>query len=378
MTLYHNAETGFLGDFLRGDPGAPWTKVLDMPGAPLDSVVDWWRQIDKGDLQSDWHPSLQGYPEVPRTRGLAGSGVNIFPPRYSNFETDILPLMALDGCKVEKKSPGFNGKFSVRITALEDNAECWLTPSKNEFNIKLTPHLRWIISGYFSAPRESMLFSVLINVVDVYGGSAKNIVEVTSTGPAKSTWDRQWGKLDFTEYDGVAAQLGFKLLHAGDVLDMDSFMLEELMGDTVQPSAYYCPPTVTDGEQIVDKSLTWSTSATSVNWTRLAKSTLAQTIWPPTIPSARIRGKMVLRGVLEIRRITFKKKATIVHTLKRAGVLVREVKITAMPGQEYIQNVMEHVDNSGDLGAIPYDFQLNCAEENIDWRGTGTIFETKR
>lgn len=379
MTLYHNPETGFLGDFLRGDPGSPWTKVLDMPGAPLSDVCDWWREVDKGDLQSDWHPSLQGYPEVPRTRGLAGSGVNIFPPRYSNFETDILPLMVLKDCTVEKKSPGFNGKYSIRIKATADNAECWLTPKMSEFNIKLTPNLRWIISGYFSSPKESMLFTVLINVVDVYGGSTKNITTVTSTGSAKSTWDRQWGKLDFSDYDGVAAQLGFRLLHAGDILDMDAFMLEELMGDTVQPSAYYCPPTVTDGEQIVSNSLTWSTSATSVSWTRLIKSTLPQTIWLPTIPSARIRGKMVLRGVLEIKRLgNLKKKATLIHTLKRAGVTVREVKVSAMPGQEYLQNVMEHVDNSGDLGAIPYEFQFNCPEENVEWRGTGTIFETKR
>lgn len=378
MTLYRNDTTGFLGDFLTGAPGAGWTLIPDMPGAPLTDVVNWWRDVDKGDLISDWHPSLQGGNEVPRPRGLAGSGVNIFPPRYSNWEGELLPPIVTTGCTVQRVSPGFNGEYALRIIASEDNAECWLTPSLSEYNIKVTPNLRWILSGYFSSPKESMTFTALVNLTDVYGSNLINLEKSITTGATAHTFSRAWGSLQLAAYNGVGGQVGLRLAHAGDILDVDAAMLEEWIGDVLQPSAYFCPPVITDGEQVVKDTLSWSKSATVTVWQTLAPSLLPYTLWAPTVPEARIRGKLVLRGVTEIHRNDTTGTATLIATLKRAGVTVREVRLTAMPGQEYLQVVIEHVDETGDTAAIPFTFSLNCPEETIEWRGTGVITETKR
>lgn len=250
MSLYRNTVTEFLGIFRTGDPGGDWTAVPEIPGAPIGATTLGWRKLDQNVATvTDWHPSLtEDQVQPPKPSGLAGSGVNIFASRYASWESqDGLPAMAMDGVEVRLVSGGFHGNWRLRITATADNGTLWFAKSSTDYNIKITPNRRWIISAYFAALSE-LPFTWLIQRTDAYGGSVNLIETALTTGLVGGQWERQHIDIDWLAFDSVRANMGIRLNTAGDVIDIDAIMLEELLGDDITPSAYADPAWQPSGE----------------------------------------------------------------------------------------------------------------------------------
>lgn len=376
MSLYREDATGFIVD-LPGLPGAGYTALGSPPVAPMSAVMEWWRDLDRGTLTSAWHPSLIGGMETPKPPGLAGSGINIFPARYSNFEEERLPVIVTNGCTIEMVPGGFNGANRLQITATADNGEVWLTPSLNTYNIKLTPNLRWILSGYFGAGVSNFAFTALA-LTAAANGSAGATYEFPVTLDASWKWVRRHAALDLREDHSTGALFGVRLATTGDVLAIDALMLEELLGDTVQPSAYSCAPTIVSGDQVDTGSLSFSMAVMGGDFEPQAVSPFPVYSWFPVVPEARFRGKIALSCTVEVFRPDANGFDDIVLTIQRESVTVKTVTVTFVPGQRYGIIHGEYVDNSGVLDAINYQLGLHCATTAFHARGSGRILEVKK
>jgi len=379
MTLYRHDATGFIGNFVAAPPGAGYTEIADASHGPLASVTEWWRAIDRGSLTSDWHPSLLGGTEIPKPPGLAGSGINIMAARYSSFEEpDGLPPIATNGCTVERLSGGFHGGTRLRVTATVDHGEVWLAPTANTFNIRLTPNLRWIFSAYLSAPVASQPFTALIATASANGGSGDVHTILGESGAVAGSWERRWTLLDLRQENASAALFGLRLPTAGTVLDIDAIMVEELLGDTVQPSAYYAPPVMISGDQVIPNTLSFSIAGERREYETLSAGAW-HVAWPVTVPATPLfRNKILLHGLLTLQRPDASGTATFQHRIYRNGEVMHDTAITAVPGQSYVQLSILAVDPSYDINEIAYEFRLCCEEESFAWKGTAVIQEVRK
>lgn len=356
------------------DPGDGSTPIPGMPVGPLSAVAEWWRAVDRGSLASDWHPSLQGGMETPKPAGLAGSGVNIWPPRYSNFEeVDGLPPFYTDGCEVSRVAGGYNGGYRLLIRATVDNGECWFTNGPDSYNIKLTPNLSWIISGFFINDAVAQGFTGRFLTSE--GGDYEIPAEVE---PASGAWKRKSTTLDLRQDGSIAGMFGVRIPNAGGVLQADALMLEEWVGSDPTPSAYFCPPTIVTGDQIIAGTVSYSHAAQSDEFAVRPPSESSVIIWTPIAPAARFRGPITITGVTEVHRENLTDNALAVVSFFRNGVLMREVKHTLMAGQEWAVIPCEWVDQSYDLAEISYQIGFHCPTESLSTRGVGKIIEVKK
>lgn len=303
MALYIQNSTGFLCEF-ASNPGAGYTAVSSQPTDTLTNRVNWWRDRDKGSQTSDWHPSLQGGSETPKPPGTAGSGVNIMAYRYSSFEEpDGLPSLYLTNITAARNATGYNGSYRLSLTSSASNGTAYLTPLSNVYNVKLTQNLRWIVSLYV-APATSIArsFNVLIKT------SASGTVYTLpfTSGAVANTWTRVYAELDLRSDTSVGAQLGIQIASSGVRLDFDAVMIEELVGDTVEPSAYYAPISYIDGAQIVNGSITGTEIASAtITGTNIASATITgSNIGTATITGANIANATITGGNIQSATIT--------------------------------------------------------------------------
>lgn len=303
MALYLQNSTGFLCEFAT-NPGAGYTAVSSQPTDTLTNRVNWWRDRDKGSQTSDWHPSLQGGSETPKPPGTAGSGVNIMAYRYSSFEEpDGLPSLYLTNITAARNATGYNGSYRLSLTSSAANGTAYLTPLSNVYNVKLTQNLRWIVSLYV-APYTSAAqsFNVLIKT------SASGTVYTLpfTSGAVADTWTRVYAELDLRSDTSVGAQLGIQIASSGVRLDFDAIMIEELVGDTVEPSAYYAPISYIDGAQIVNGSITGTEIANAtITGANIASATISgSNIGTATITGANIANATITGGNIQSATIT--------------------------------------------------------------------------
>lgn len=303
MALYTQNSTGFLCEF-ASPPGAGYTAVASQPTDTLTNRVTWWRDRDKGGLSSDWHPSIQGGTEVAKPPGTAGSGVNIMAYRYSSFEEpDGLPSLYLSGVTAARNATGYNGSYRLSLTSTVSNGFAYLTPLSNIYNIKLTQNLRWIVSLYV-APTTSVARS--FNVLIKTSGSGTVYTLPFTTGAVANTWTRVYAELDLRSDTSVGAQLGIQIATSGVRLDFDAIMIEELIGDTVLPSAYYAPISYIDGAQIVNGSITGTEIANAtITGANIGSGTITGgNIGTATITGANIANSTITGGNIQSATIT--------------------------------------------------------------------------
>jgi hypothetical protein len=252
MALYREDATGFLVELSA--PASGYTAVAAMPTDTLANRVNWWRSrdVDAALGQSSvWHPSIQSAnPEVPKPPGLAGSGINICSYRYSAFEEAALPPLALTSCTASQQSGGYNGVKCLRLTASAANGEGYLNGSSSQYNIKLTPNKKWIISLWArSITTGSRAFTVLIKTSGT--GAIYSGLSFTTSSTA-GTWTRFSGVLDLTADASSNAVMGLRIAVSGAIIEVDGLMMEEQIGDGTNASAYYAPDSSIDGSQLDD------------------------------------------------------------------------------------------------------------------------------
>lgn len=69
MALYRETATGFVQEY-ASNPGAGYTLISTMPTASIDARAEWWRDLDKWNQTSAWHPSLGSTAEDPNDNFL--------------------------------------------------------------------------------------------------------------------------------------------------------------------------------------------------------------------------------------------------------------------------------------------------------------------
>ena len=70
MALYREDATGFVQEHAT-NPGAGYTAISAMPTTSIPDRAEWWRDLDKWNQTSDWHPSLDDTVEDPNDNYLA-------------------------------------------------------------------------------------------------------------------------------------------------------------------------------------------------------------------------------------------------------------------------------------------------------------------
>lgn len=70
MALYREDATGFVQEHAT-NPGAGYTAISAMPTTNIDAKAEWWRDLDKWNQTSDWHPSLASDAEDPNNNFLS-------------------------------------------------------------------------------------------------------------------------------------------------------------------------------------------------------------------------------------------------------------------------------------------------------------------
>lgn len=238
MALYREEATGFVCEF-ASSPGAGYTLIDVQPSDTLTNRVNWWRDVDKWDQTSEWHPSLQsGAEEVPGNDTRAGSGINIMPDDYSSFEWagDISPVFTQSASYSRTAAAFYAGQYGVRLTLSGAGGYIGLASSSTTYNIVLTASSKWIFSGFFR-PTTASAQTVTITLVTASGSYS-----ITGTTEASSSvWKRISGVFDLSADTSLGAQIRISTSTTAAGLDFDAIMLEEKVGPYDTPSAYYSP-----------------------------------------------------------------------------------------------------------------------------------------
>lgn len=69
MALYRETATGFVQEH-SSDPGAGYTLISTMPTTSINARAEWWRDVDKWNQTSAWHPSLGSTAQDPNDNFL--------------------------------------------------------------------------------------------------------------------------------------------------------------------------------------------------------------------------------------------------------------------------------------------------------------------
>lgn len=240
--LYRSDTTRALAIHLS-DPGAGWTKIADMPPGPLSAIVNWWRALDLDTAESQWHPTTQSVDdEVARPPGIAGSGVNILPRRYSSFDGDTLPPIMASNLTAELWPDGYNASQCVTLKSNGTDGYIWFCAHEADWPVKLTANKRWIISVFTRAPVASQPYTARLNITS--NGAISELLEYSAeTSDIANLWKRQSLALDFTDKDATNLRFGIKFSgSAGQSMSIDAIMIEEWLGDSQIPSAFVDGP----------------------------------------------------------------------------------------------------------------------------------------
>ena len=238
MSLYRQTATGFVCEFATS-PGSGYTLISAQPTDTLANRVNWWRDVDVGNLTSTWHPSEIAGPEVPGRDTNAGSGINLMPNDYASFEwAGSMPPNYTSGMTVNRTAAAtYHGQYGVRLTTTSAGGTVWLAASGSVFNIALSPSSKWIVSAYVRPLTNAAVSGTLRLKTQ---GGATHSVSFTS-GASSSGWVRVSGVFDLSADTSEFGQLGISLTNNSTSLDIDGLMLEEKIGPYDTASVWYSP-----------------------------------------------------------------------------------------------------------------------------------------
>ncbi len=238
MSLYRQDATGFVCEFATS-PGSGYTLISAQPTDTLANRVNWWRDVDVGNLTSTWHPSEIAGPEVPGRDTNAGSGINLMPNDYASFEwAGSMPPNYTSGMTVNRTAAAtYHGQYGVRLTTTSAGGTVWLAASGSVFNIALSPSSKWIVSAYVRPLTNAAVSGTLR--LKTQGGTTHS-ASFTS-GASSSGWVRVSGVFDLSADTSEFGQLGISLTNNSTSLDIDALMLEEKIGPYDTASVWYSP-----------------------------------------------------------------------------------------------------------------------------------------
>lgn len=238
MALYRQDSTGFIGEF-AADPGAGYTAIDAQPTDTLTNRVNWWRDVDKWEQDSDWHPSIQsGAAEIPGNDSRAGSGINIMPNDYASFEwaAAISPVYTQTASYSRTAAAAYAGQYGVRLTLSGSGGYLGLAASSTSYNIVLAASSKWIFSGFFRPTTASAQTVTVTLVTPLDSYAITGVTEASS-----STWKRISGVFDLSADTSIIGLIHISTSTTSASLDLDALMLEEKVGPYEEPSAFYTP-----------------------------------------------------------------------------------------------------------------------------------------
>ncbi|NQZ53211.1 MAG: DUF1983 domain-containing protein [Piscirickettsiaceae bacterium] len=180
------------------------------------------------------------------TDNLAGSGVNIVSAEYAVLESTLPTLgsVSATGTPTVDAVVAYFGSQSLKIAATGADAYVYLGANSTDYNIKMSPNKKWIVSAMVRA-------SAISKDGELYVRTADSGVHysLSFTSPAISdTWVRVFGTVDLTSDDSTSMIM--RVDNDGGVgVDMffDGLMIEEQIGSLNNPSSYALPAGVGGG-----------------------------------------------------------------------------------------------------------------------------------
>lgn len=168
-----------------------------------------------------------------------GKGVNIMPARYATFnEAGLPPVAAFNGTAL-MASVGYFTNKSLRLEATAADGHVYLGTTGTDYNIKLTPNKKWIVSFFVNCSAGSSISGdVYIRTADT--GTFYN--QTFTSSPTANTWVRKSRVFDLTNDSSTLAILRLDCNTSGQIFRFDGIMIEELIGDVTTASAFHEPP----------------------------------------------------------------------------------------------------------------------------------------
>jgi hypothetical protein len=171
----------------------------------------------------------------------AGSGVNIVPGQYANFEDPSIPFSNVANADVFIDTTfGYFQGSSLKFDSINSNhctAACTSSYSADGANIRLTPGKKWIVSFWAYQTSFKQINVYFSTGTNDYGGSVSGL-------GSTYTWVRVSRVIDMTAQTSITdVFMYFYLFHTSSANNtwIDGLMVEEQIGSGTYPSAYYGP-----------------------------------------------------------------------------------------------------------------------------------------
>lgn len=171
---------------------------------------------------------------------LGGNGINILNDRYAIInESSLPPYVVTGGTVTLAPADVASWGYSIyRLTASSALATLWLGGSTIDYNFIVTPGKRWILSCYVRSSTANASGSLTIRGNN--GGTYGTFDFLTSATPNTPT--RVSGIIDATANNSSLAILRAENDAGNGVyIDFSGFMMEEMIGNVLAPSAFSRP-----------------------------------------------------------------------------------------------------------------------------------------
>ena len=163
-----------------------------------------------------------------------GKGVNICNYMYSTFEHNNIPLSFASGTASISTEQKFWGNNSLKLAASAADHYCYLGVSATDYNFKLTPNKKWMLSCY--------VYSTAAITGQIYLKASSGTHYGTSFTTTANTWIRICSVFDLSASSATAGIIRVDNDGgAGTVIYFDGIMLEEQISSGTTPSAYSEP-----------------------------------------------------------------------------------------------------------------------------------------
>lgn len=205
--------------------------LTTIDGIPAEFVNDWGyidgvgRPFDNADVTADQ---------------TAGSGINIVNSQYAIVDDVVIPpYLAVNGAapSIDTVATYF-GKPAMIVTASGANAQLFLGATTTDYNFAITPNKKWILSVYVMSSTANASGQVHVRTDDA--GAYKSLSFLTS--PTPNTPTRVSGEIDLTTDPSSLGLIRVDVdSGAGTYIMFQAFMMEEMIGNLVAPSAFVRP-----------------------------------------------------------------------------------------------------------------------------------------
>lgn len=194
-----------------------------------------------------------------------GGGTNICHPRYCDFEESSLPPIYYAGqCTVSQDSGAGNyyfGSKSLKMSCTGLDAHVYLCENASDYNIKLTPQKKWLVSAWIKCDLASRSIDFYLN------GNDTNHYLGNSTSGLANVWTRVYAVVDMSGSASTVTSARLRIdcndANNGHYMWIDGIMVEEALGATTPSIFTYPGQTIITGGQITTNSITSTQLATS-------------------------------------------------------------------------------------------------------------------